>query len=341
MGLKHYLAVVRQHRLPLWWRSRQVPALPNWKTLTTDQLWAHHDELVNLLHSRQRRTLRANALAQPSLLDVKRELVHRHYQACDLCPWRCGVNRLKGEKGVCGLGAEARVFREGLLVSEEPFVVPTHELFLTGCNMRCTFCQAWEGVVRTDSGIPFSPAFFKPLVQQRQREGACNVHFVGGEPSVNLLAVLNALRVLDIPLPLVWNTNLFITDETMRLLDGVVDLFLVDFKFGNNECAQRIGKVSGYVSTLQNLLPLASRSASMVVRHLVMPGHLDCCLEPVVRWVAENLPQVPFHLMLNYIPDWKAWDDPQLQRRLTGKEKRAAQQIVRSSGLRKVLVTSF
>jgi putative pyruvate formate lyase activating enzyme len=114
----------------------------------------------------------------------------------------------------------------GFWSSEEPFIVPTHELFLAECNMRCKFCQAWEGIVRTKLGFKLTGSKFVSTVGLKAKQGALNIHFVGGEPTVNLLAVLVSLKSLDLPLPIVWNTNLFATDEAMKLLDGVVDLFV-------------------------------------------------------------------------------------------------------------------
>lgn len=125
----------------------------------------------------------------------------------------------------------------------------------------------------------------------------------------------------------------------MKLLDGIVDIFIADFKFGDNECANRVGGVTNYVATVQRNLLKAREIARLVVRHLVIPGHIDCCLRPVALWVAENLPNVTFHLLLNYVPDWKAWSDPNLNRRLTEAEKRKAREIVKSVRLRRLLVS--
>jgi putative pyruvate formate lyase activating enzyme len=125
----------------------------------------------------------------------------------------------------------------------------------------------------------------------------------------------------------------------MKLLDGVVDLFVADFKFGNDECAQAVGGVENYVATVQSNLLKASQIASLVIRHLVIPGHIECCLEPVISWVAQNLPKVTFHLMLNYVPDWKAWSDKALSRRLSQSEKQTAKAIVKSKGLKRVLIS--
>ncbi|MCS7186006.1 MAG: radical SAM protein [Armatimonadetes bacterium] len=340
MSLAHYRAVVYKKRLPFWKQSKLLTVADDFSLISTEQLWKLHDELIRSLHSgkgsKKRTSLREN---RSSLLDLKLELTRRIYKSCTLCPLSCRVDRLSGEVGRCGLAKGAWVFREGLLVSEEPFVIPTHELFFSGCNMGCKFCQAWEGVVQTKVGIEFTPNWFAQLVELRKSQGAVNIHFVGGEPTVNLLATLEGLRALEIPLPLVWNTNLFATDEAMKLLDGIVDLFIADFKFGNDKCAWSIGGVEDYVATIQSNLVKASKIASLVVRHLVMPDHIDCCLKPVVFWISENLPDETFHLMLNYVPDWKAWGEPSLCRRLTEAEKEWAKEIVKAGGFKKMLVT--
>ncbi|MFN4178936.1 MAG: radical SAM protein [Armatimonadota bacterium] len=340
MSLAHYLAVVRKNRLPFWQQSKLLTVDSNLQSLPTEQLWRLHNELVRSLHTAK--SVKKRALWQDgrsSLLDLKLELTRRIYKACTLCPHLCQVDRLNGKVGRCGLAGSAWVFREGLLVSEEPFVIPTHEIFLSGCNMRCKFCQAWEGVVQTQIGIDFTTSRFAQLVEIRKEQGSVNIHFVGGEPTVNLLSVFEGLKVLEIALPLVWNTNLFVTDEAMKLLDGIVDLFIADFKFGNDDCAQRVSGTRNYVATVQRNLVKASQIASLIIRHLVMPKHVECCLEPVARWVAENLPNVTFHLMLNYVPEWKAWNEPNLCRRLTDIEKRRAKEIVNAVGLKKVLTS--
>jgi len=339
VSLGHYLAVVGGKQLPFWWRSKFLAVPDDFSLLPTEQLWQTHDELTKSLHTKRSGNEPTQQAGKSSLLDSKVELTRRIYRSCTLCPLMCRTDRLNGETGRCGLKADARVFREGLLVSEEPFIVPTYELFLTGCNMRCKFCQAWEGVVRTDLGFKLTGSKLASTVERKSKRGALNIHFVGGEPTVNLLAVLVSLKSLKVPLPIVWNTNLFVTDEAMKLLDGVVDLFVADFKFGNDECAWEIGGVESYVATVQSNLLKASRIASLVIRHLVMPGHIECCLVPVVSWVAQTLPKVTFHLMLNYVPDWRAWSDKALSQRLSESERQMAKAIVKSTGLKRVLIS--
>ncbi len=329
----------KRQKLPFWWRCKFIPCHNDFASCETEKLWQVHDELCRQL--RDGRLLSRFPLQsfKPSLLDLKIELTHRNYQSCTLCPWLCKVDRLNGMVGRCNLGVQSWVFRWGVLFSEEPFIVPTCELFLSGCNMRCKFCQGWEGIVRTKIGEILTCENFCQMAHHGLNKGATNVHFVGGEPTVNLLGILHALQGLNEPLPIVWNTNLFLTEEAMKLLDGIVDIFLADFKFGNDECAKKLSETVNYVATIKRNLIFASQITRLVVRHLVMPNHLECCLEPVAQWVAQNLPSITFHLMLNYVPDWKAWNEPNLSRRLTEDEKRKAKEIVKSARLRKVLVS--
>jgi Uncharacterized Fe-S protein PflX, homolog of pyruvate formate lyase activating proteins len=118
----------------------------NFSSLPTEQLWQLHDELTKSLRTKKRGNEPTQQAGKSSLLDLKIELTRRIYRSCTLCPLMCRTDRLNGEMGRCGLKADAHVFRDGLLVSEEPFIVPTHELFLAGCNMRCKFCQHGRGL---------------------------------------------------------------------------------------------------------------------------------------------------------------------------------------------------
>lgn len=326
VSLAHYQTVTERRCAPLWQQCKGVPCSSwDWASLSDEELWQLHGDGVQGLDGHRR-----DDPGFATLFDLKTELARRNLRACALCPWRCRVNRADGERGRCGVGGEAWVFREGLLVAEEEFLIPTHELFLTGCNIRCVFCQAWEGVAETRLGFPLSSDGLCYATQHRFEQGAANIHWVGGEPTVSLLAVLESLRDLDLMLPVVWNTNLYVTDKTMQLFHGLVDLFVADFKFGNDDCASQLSGARDYVATLEGNLLAASGMASLVVRHLVMPGHVECCLEPVACWVAEHLADVPFHLMLNYVPDWKGCEDPVLGKSPSALEQRHAQALVKA-----------
>jgi len=128
------------------------------------------------------------------------------------------------------------------------------------------------------------------------------VNFVGGVPDVNVHYILRTLLHCPSDTRVVWNTNLWTTEESITALSGVVDVWLADHKFGDDRCASRLAGVSGYVDRIQRLLPVASSSGEMIVRHLLMPGHLDCCTRPVLSWLARHLPDATVNLMTGYRP---------------------------------------
>jgi putative pyruvate formate lyase activating enzyme len=128
---------------------------------------------------------------------------------------------------------------------------------------------------------------------------------------------------------------MYMTPEVIELLDGVVEMYLADFKFGNGPCARAVAGVDNYTEVVTRNLLLAAAQAPVIVRHLLMPGHLECCFRPVARWMAENLPNVPFTLMTGYVPAWRADTCGELGRMLTQTERDAAEQFIAELGLRR------
>ncbi len=233
----------------------------------------------------------------PTLLDLKIELAQRLAAKCSLCERRCGVDRTVGERGFCGVGARSHYFFEQILWGEEAPLVPSHEVFFSGCNLRCRYCYSWQSLLDTSCGVRWEPADLAVLVKNRRREGAVNVNLIGGEPTVHLPNILRFLKILDAPTAVVWNSNFYMSCEAMSLLSGVVDLYVGDFRFGNDCCARELGGVDGYFAAAARNFKSAARSGDVIIRHLLVPGHVDCCLRPIAQWTAENLPEAPFNLM--------------------------------------------
>jgi putative pyruvate formate lyase activating enzyme len=231
------------------------------------------------------------------------------------------------------VGSESFYFRESLLFAEEPPLIPSHEVFLSGCNMRCRFCYSHESLYDTSFGAKFMPEEFAQVAERRRREGAVNINLLGGEPTVHLLSILKMLRALKRSTAVVWNSNFYMSEEAMRLLSGVVDLFVGDMRFGNNACAANLADTERYFDTACRNYLLASKRADLVVRHLLLPGHVECCFKPIARWVSENLPGVPFNLMFGYTPFHMALADPALACAVSPEEEAAALKIAGEYGL--------
>jgi putative pyruvate formate lyase activating enzyme len=305
----------------------------------TDALWALHDAEV--------RALRASGAmdavpaegegppptASPSLLDLKVELADRLASVCELCERRCRADRASGRAGECGV-LESRISSSFLHHGEEYELVPSHTIFFSGCNLECQFCQNHDISRRPRSGNVMSPERCADMIAD-EGWSSRNVNWVGGDPIPNVPFILRVLGVLgtDRPRPQVFNSNMYMTGEVMRLLDGVVDLYLADFKYGADACAERLSHVIGYFNVVSRNHGLAAAQAELIVRHLVLPGHVDCCSIPVLDWLAGNLGPVRVNVMDQYRPVYRAGEHPDIARRPTTAEFLRAHRHAEALGL--------
>lgn len=273
----------------------------------------------------------------PADIEARIERARALMRACTLCERRCGVDRLAGERGYCGLGAEARLVRELLHFGEELELCPSHAIYLSGCSFRCVFCMSGPVVLKQAAprcGVALEPQRFAQVVAARRAQGARNVNFLGGEPSVNLLAVLELLRHCPPDTRVVWNSNMYYTPEQAELLDGVVDVYLGDWKFGNDACAMRLAAVPAYTQVVRRNFERALVSGARVIaRYLVMPGHERCCLEPICRMLAQQLPGVALSVLDPYLPLFRAGRVPGMDRASTPAEGERARALAARYGL--------
>ena len=170
----------------------------------------------------------------PRIGEERRERAREHWRACLLCEHRCGADRASGERGPCKAGAVARVFKHRVEFGEERELIPSHLFYLSGCDLRCAFCIAGVNAFDPRRGRPLTPEFFREAVAQGRAQGARTLQWVGGEPTIHLPAILEAMAGCpDLP-PIVWKSDFHGTPEAFALLEGVVDVYLADFKFGDD-----------------------------------------------------------------------------------------------------------
>lgn len=301
------------------------------KEASEEELWKAHEE-------------RPAPGAGPtgSLLDLKIELGKRMLSRCRLCERRCEVDRRAGRRGHCGV-LEPRIASEFIHMGEEPDLVPSYTVFFSGCTFNCVFCQNWDISTRPGSGMRLTAADLARKIELKAGEAsrgllafegrARNVNWVGGDPTSNLPFVLEVLRECRANIPQVWNSNMYLTEEAMRLLDGVVDVYLTDFKYGNDKCALRLSGAPDYMRIVRRNHVLAREQAEMIIRHLVLPGHIECCTEPVLRWIAENLKDVMVNVMAQYRPEHRAREFQEIARPLRLAEYEKALGIANELGL--------
>jgi putative pyruvate formate lyase activating enzyme len=194
-----------------------------------------------------------------------------------------------------------------LHMGEEETLRPAHAIFFSGCTATCHFCTTAKFAFRPTYGIAVTPEHLAARIVQRQQEGARSVCFIGGDPAPHIPFILATLSALgaDKEVPAVFNSNLYLSDMALRLLDGAIDIYLPDLKFGPGSgaqsCGERIGGMPDYWQIVTGCLDvLYARGKRLIVRHLLMPGHVDCCTRPVLHWLAGR-PGIEVSLLTQYL----------------------------------------
>ncbi|MBP8694833.1 MAG: radical SAM protein [Syntrophobacterales bacterium] len=272
-------------------------------------------------------------------LKARIPILRERMRRCSLCPRECGVNRLDGRTGFCGLGAGAVLARALPHFGEEPPISGTAgagTLFLSSCNLRCPFCQNYR-ISRERMGEATDRETLAGRMLELALKGCHNIELV--TPSPQLPAVLEALlaaREWGLNLPLVYNCGGYEKADVIGLLDGIVDVWLPDFKYGSEGDALACAAPADYpehaLSSIGEMIRQAGERLQtaggiarrgVIIRHLVLPGRVQNSLD-AVRLIAERLSKkVPLSLMAQYTPTPAVADDPLMGRRVTREEYEA------------------
>jgi putative pyruvate formate lyase activating enzyme len=249
---------------------------------------------------------------------------------CHLCAHHCGVNRLAGEQGLCHAGHEARIFSAQVEVSDELELIPTFAIALSGCDLRCDFCITGASSWNPRAGELFDATALAAKAKVALAAGARTIMILGGEPTVHLPSALEIVAALPDTAKLIWKTNAHGSAQARALLDGLFDVWLADHKFGNDACAQRLAKVPDYTRIVQENLLWAAQHSELIVRHLLMPGHVDCCWRPVAEWLGMELPGVKVNLRSGFWTGWHSARHSELRRTVSTSENDQALKIAQT-----------
>ncbi|MCG8402164.1 MAG: radical SAM protein [Firmicutes bacterium] len=268
---------------------------------------------------------------------------------CAICPHGCGVNRLAGETGFCRAGGRAVISSYGRHTGEERVLTGIRgsgTIFFGYCNLACEFCQNYE-ISHGGEGEEVSAGELAGIMLEMQRLGCHNVNLVS--PSHYVPQILQALAPAlegGLRVPIVYNTGGYDAVPMLRLLEGLVDIYMPDIKFGADQTAANYTGAPRYFSAVRPAvremhrqvgdLQLDDRGLAvrgLLVRHLVMPGGLAGTAE-VMRFLAEEVsPDTFVNVMAQYHPAHRALKHPELSRRVTGRECREAVKSAREAGL--------
>ncbi|MEA2089620.1 MAG: radical SAM protein [Thermoproteota archaeon] len=310
------------------------------KNDSTSKLWQIHSRLTKHFYELEKevdsRLKRLEELETPenSFLDLKIEIANRILESCHFCTRQCGVNRLNSKLGYCRCGTQITISTIFQHMGEEPELVPSGTIFTLGCTMCCRHCQNWSISQWMENGEIYTPEQLAREVEKLREKGCRNANLVGGEPTPWLEQWLETFRNVEVNIPVVWNSNSYYSEETAKLLAGFVDVYLLDFKYGNNECAEKISDAPNYWEVCTRNHLYAKEYGELIIRILVLPKHLECCTRPILNWITENLGEgTRTNVMFQYRPEWHAYEIPELQRRLTEHEKKRAVQLAEKAGL--------
>lgn len=334
--LSRYFEVTRD-KIPSQSLISQSVSVDFKKDLPLSLLWELHDNAMKSFDEKLDGISSMNELpsrAASSLLALKVAIADRILEACYFCERRCGAYRKKKEVGYCRCEAVSHYSTEFIHYGEEPELVPSHTIFFTGCNFSCIYCQNWE-ISTSPTGVSILPEEMARIIALRRAYGSRNVNFVTPTPHTHIiLKILNALRVNT---PVVWNSNMYYSEEIAKLLEGVVDVYLGDLRYGNDKCAGKYSNAPDYWGIATRNFKLAYTRGEILLRHLVLPGHLECCTMPIIKWTKENIPEIRFNLMFQYHPAYRAYEYPDINRSLTPEEMQRALDIMEKAGLKDVL----
>jgi putative pyruvate formate lyase activating enzyme len=338
-SLARYFATVQNKKMAKFIIAKKISAeFENNDSL--EALWKQHTQCTKefLKVERQIDTgmdFNAVPLPKKSYLDLKITIANKILECCHFCSRRCSVNRLADRLGFCGCGKIMNVSSIFAHMGEEPELVPSGTIFTMGCTMRCRHCQNWTISQWKEAPMESTPEELAREVENLRLEGCINVNLVGGEPTPWLKHWLETFKHVDVNVPVVWNSNSYYSQETAQLLAGFADIYLLDFKYGPGDCAERISDAPNYWKMCTRNHLEAKKYGELLVRILVLPSHLDCCTKPIMQWIAENLGvETRVNVMFQYRPEWRAYEFPELSRRLTKAEMKKALRLAKQAGLK-------
>jgi putative pyruvate formate lyase activating enzyme len=272
------------------------------------------------------------------------------YESCHLCPRTCGVNRLKGEKGVCQGSSKVKFSAAYPHFGEERCLVGKYgsgAIFFSNCNLRCVFCINFH-ISQGGEGREISDEELANYMLKVQKRGCRNVNIVTPSHYVpNMVKAVQMACRKGLNIPLVYNTSPYDGLETIKLLDGIVDIYMPDFKYmdGKNSNKYSSGAydypqvATTVIKEMQRQVGVLKTDSNgnairgLILRHLVMPNNVSNT-DQVLTWIGENLPKNTYvNLMAQYRPMYKAFDYAEINRRITRKEFQQAIKWAKEAGL--------
>ncbi len=260
----------------------------------------------------------------------------KELEECTLCPFKCKVNRNKNELGRCRAGNKIKIGLYSLHYDEEPCISGksgSGTVFFSNCNLKCEFCQNYK-ISCESKGEEISIEKLSEIFLEQQNNGANNINLVTAVPYIpHILEAIKKAKEKGLNIPILYNTSGYENIETLKMLEGYIDIYLPDFKYYDNDLAMRLSKVKDYREKAEAAILEMKRQVGeniydqngimrkgLIIRHLVLPNNIQNSKD-ILKWIKENLgEETTISLMAQYFPTYKALENKEINRKLTKEE---------------------
>lgn len=254
-------------------------------------------------------------------------------QKCEICPHKCKIDRTKNQVGRCKSKDTVKVALASIHNFEEPCISGRNgsgTVFFSNCNLSCEFCQNYE-ISQQGLGKEISIERLAEIFIEQQLRGADNINLVS--PTSYAVQIIEAIKIAKnngLKIPIIYNTNGYENIETLKLLEGYIDIYLPDLKYAENDLAKKYSKIENYFEIATSVIKEMYRQvgkneydengiikAGIIIRHLILPNHTENS-KKVLKWIAENMPKnITVSVMAQYFPTYKAKEIKDINRKIT------------------------
>lgn len=263
---------------------------------------------------------------------------------CELCPHNCKVNRLNGEIGRCKCKDKVKIALASVHYYEEPCISGENgsgTIFFSGCNLNCKFCQNYE-ISQLGKGIEITIEELSDIFIKQQNKGVNNINLV--TPTMYVYQIIEAIKIArkkGLDIPIIYNSNGYENIETIKKLNGYIDVYLPDLKYYDDEIAYKYSGINNYFENAKSAILEMQKQVGgpklnengiiqkgLIIRHLVLPNNIENS-EKILRWIKSNInEEVYISIMAQYFPSYKAKQMNDINRKLSEEEYAKIEDLV-------------
>ena len=268
----------------------------------------------------------------------------KELEKCEICPHKCKVNRALGNRGRCRCNDKIKIALASIHNYEEPCISGKNgsgTIFFSNCNLKCIYCQNYE-ISQLDKGKEITIDHLAEIFINQQNKNVNNINLV--TPTMYVPHIIEAIKIArnnGLKIPIIYNSNGYENVETIKMLDGYIDVYLPDLKYYSNEIAKKYSKIDNYFSNAVNAIKEMQKQVGnpifnedgiiqkgVIIRHLILPNHI-LNTKKILKYIKENFDENTYiSVMAQYFPTYKAKDDDKINRKISKKEYKEVEEYL-------------